>query len=246
MSLFGNLKSDGLEESQDRLGGYKPLETDIYTGVIKAAYAGKSEGGALSMNLIAMINNNEYRETYWLTNKKGENFFLNASDKTKKVPLPGFQVVDDICLIATGKPLSEQATEERTIKLYDYDAKKELPKGVDMLVDLIGQSVSLGILKELHNKNEKQGDEYVATAETREQNVTDKVFHPTEKMTVAEARAGASEAKFWDSWLERNKNQTRDRREIKDGQAGSKKPLGAAPTAGAAAPARKSLFGNKQ
>lgn len=246
MSLFGNLKSDGLEESQDRLGGFKPLETDIYTGVIKAAYAGKSDGGALSVNLIATINNAEYRETFWVTNKKGENFFLNPNDKTKKVPLPGFTVADDICLIASGKPLAEQNTEERTIKLYDFEAKKELPKGVDMLVDLIGQTISLGILKELHNKNEKQGDEYVAIAETREVNVTDKVFHPTEKMTVAEARSGATEAKFWDSWAERNKGQVRDRREIKDGAAGAKKAPGAAPTAGgtAAAP-RKSLFGNK-
>lgn len=244
MSLFGNLKSEGLEESQDRLGGYKPLETSIYTGTIKAAYAGKSEGGALSVNLIAMIDNAEYRETFWVTNKKGENFFLNPSDKTKKVPLPGFQIVDDICLIASGKPLSEQNTEERTIKLYDFEAKKELPKGVDMLVDLIGQPISLGILKELHNKTEKQGDEYVAIADTREVNVTDKVFHPTEKLTVAEARSGTTEAKFWDSWLERNKDQTRDRREIKDGQGGAKKGAGPAPVAGAAAP-RKSLFGNK-
>lgn len=245
MSLFGNLKSDGLEESQDRLGGYKPLETDIYTGTIKAAYAGKSEGGALSVSLIAVFGSTEYRETYWVTNKKGENFFLNKDDKTKKVPLPGFQIVDDICLIASGKPLAEQSTEERTIKLYDHEAKKELPKGVDMLVDLIGQQISLGILKELHNKNEKQGNEYVATAETREVNTTDKVFHPTERMTVAEARAGASEAKFWDGWVERNKGQVRDRREIKDGQSGAKKGVGPAPVAGATAAPRKSLFGNK-
>lgn len=249
MSLFGNLKSDGLEQTQDRLGGgYQPKETDIYTGKIKALYAGKSAGGAQSVSLIlSLADGSEYRETFWITNKKGENFFLNKDDKTKKVPLPGFTIVDDLCLVTTGKPLSEQDTEEKTIKLYDSEAKKELPKAVPMLVEALGLEVSLGIVKVLENKNEKQGDEYVPTAETREVNATDKVFHTETRMTVVEAREGAEVAKFWDSWLERNKGNTRDKRTIKDGQAGT---AGAPKAAGAsaAAPAaggapRKSLFG---
>ena len=243
-ALFGNLKSDGLEESQDRLGGFRPLETDIYTGKIKALYAGKSDGGAASLTLIADFGGTEFRETYWVTNKKGENFFLNKDDKTKKVPLPGFTIADDLCLIATGAPLSEAAFEERTIKLYDHEAKKELPKGVDMLVAAIGQPISLGILKVLENKNEKVGDEYVPTAETREINVTDKVYHPEQKLTVAEARQGQTEAKFWDSWLERNKGQTRDKRTIKGSAAGGARTTPPKPGEAAAAP-RKSLFGPK-
>lgn len=248
MSLFGNLKSDGLEESQDRLGGYSPLDTDIYTGTIKALYAGKSGGGAMSVNLVVDVGGKEYRETLWVTNKRGENWFPNKQDKTKKVPLPGFTIADDICLIATGKPLSDQVPEERVVKIYNYDSKKEENTGVDMIVDAIGQKISLGILRQLENKNEKQGDEYVATAETKETNVIDKVFHPEEKMTVAEARGGATEAKFWDSWLERNKGQTRDKRTVKEGQAGgARTPAPKAGAAGgdAAAAPRKSLFGNK-
>lgn len=249
MSLFGNLKSDGLEQTQDRLGGgYQPKETDIYTGKIKALYAGKSAGGAQSVSLIlSLADGSEYRETFWITNKKGENFFLNKDDKTKKVPLPGFTIVDDLCLVTTGKPLAEQDTEEKTIKLYDSEAKKELPKAVPMLVEALGLEVSLGIVKVLENKNEKQGDEYVPTAETRELNATDKVFHTETRMTVVEAREGAESAKFWDSWLERNKGNTRDKRTIKDGQAGTAGAPKAA-SASASAPAaggapRKSLFG---
>lgn len=62
MSLFGNLKSDGLEQTQDRLGGgYQPKETDIYTGKIKALYAGKSAGGAQSVSLIlSLADGSEY------------------------------------------------------------------------------------------------------------------------------------------------------------------------------------------
>lgn len=246
--IFGNLTNDGLEESQDRLGGFSPLETDVYTGVIKALYAGESSGGAMSVSLIAEMGGKEYRETFYVTNKKKQNFFYNKDDNTKKVPLPGFTIVDDICLITTGKPLAEQESEEKVINIYDYDQKKEMPKAVPMLTGVIGQKISLGIVKQLENKNAKQGDEYVATAETREINVVDKVFHPELKLTVAEARNGvdAADAKFQDAWVERNKGQTRDKRTIKEGAGNTGAPpkSGAAPTAGNAAP-RKSLFGAK-
>lgn len=240
MSLFGKLTNEGLEESQDRLGGFSPLESDIYSGTIKAMYAGQSQGGATSVSIIVDMDGKEYRETFYVTNKKGENFFI--SSEKKKVPLPGFTVVDDICLIATGKPLAEQETEEKVINLYDYDAKREMPKSVPMLTGALGQKIALGILKQLENKNVKQGDEYVPSAETREVNVVDKVFHPEVKLTVAEARNGQDEAKFWDAWSERNKGQTRDKRTVKEGAGGN---AGAPPKPGATASApaaRKSLF----
>lgn len=245
--MFKNLSTEGLEEAQDRLGGFRPLATDIYTGIIKAFYVTTSAGGAMGINLLADMGGREYRETFWVTNKKGENFFKNKDDPTKKVPLPGFTVADDICLITTGKPLSDMDAEDKMINLWDNEAKKELPKSVKMITEVIGQKISLGIVCQLVNKNEKVGDEYVPTAETREENFTDKVFHPEQKLTVAEARAGQEEAKFHASWLERNKDQTRDKRTIKDGEAGAKGAPRAAPTAAGASAAapRKSLFGNK-
>ena len=242
MSHFGNLTTEGLEESQDRLGGFAPLDSDIYTGKIKAAYAGKSQQGATSVSLIVDTQGREYRETLYVTNKKGENFFINKDDNTKKVPLPGFTIIDDICLIATGKPLAEQETEDKVINIYDYEQKKEMPKSVPMLVELVGKEISLGILKQLENKNAKGSDgEYHPTAESRETNAIDKVFHPEMKLTVAEARNGQSDPKFHGAWTERNKGQVRDKRSIKEG-GGTE----GAPKAGAAPQAqRKSLFGQK-
>jgi hypothetical protein len=248
MSLFGKLTSEGLEKSQDRLGGFSPLDSGVYIAKIKALYAGQSAGGAMSITLLAELQNGkEYRETVYVTNKEGKNFFLNKDDRTKKVPLPGFTVADDLCLIATGKPLAEQDTEEKVINVYDYETKKELPKSVPMIVEAIGQEVSLGIIKQVVNKNVKQGTEYVATAETREENFIDKVFHPTLRLSVAEARNGQDEPKFQEAWVARNKDQVRDKRTIKDGEAGAASngrppKAGAAPVAGVQT-ARKSLFG---
>lgn len=242
-ALFGSLTTDGLEEVTDRLGGFSPLASDIYTGTIKAAYAGASAGGAQNITLIVDMGGREYRETVYITNRKGENFWVN--DNKKKVPLPGFTTINNICLCASGKPLAEQATDDKVFNVYDPEARKELPKSVPMLTDLVGQEITLAVQKVLENKNEKQGNEYVPIADTRELNQIDAVFNTETRMTVAEALAGAEEPVFHDAWLEKNKGQVRDKRTIKDGEGGpvrSGRPGGAAPQAGAKAPA-KSLFG---
>jgi hypothetical protein len=194
MSRFGNLNTDGLEESEDRLGGFSVFESDIYTGVIKVAYAGQSAEGAQNVTLILDFGGREYRETVYVTNKKGENWFVPKDKdgkeikdadgkKPKRMPLPGFTTIDDICLIASDKPLAEQTDEEKMVKIYDYDLKKEVPKSVPVLTDLTGQKVSLAISKVIRNKAKKGSDgKYNDIAETREENAIEKAFDPTSKM----------------------------------------------------------------
>lgn len=250
MGLFGKLKTDGLAESEDRLGGYSPLKSDIYTGKVKMAYTGKAQSGAMFITLeLEFPGNKSHRETIYITNRNGENFFIHKDDKKTKVPLPGFTTIDDICLVTLEKPLAEMDTEEKSVKIYDPDAKKELPKSVPVLTELLGQEVSVAILQTLENKSEKNNaGEYVPVAAERTVNTIEKVFHTGTRMTVAEARQGLDAPAFWDAWLERNKDAVRDRRTIKDGTGGqggqSGRPM-ARPVAGAPAAAapRTSLFG---
>ena len=243
MSLFANLSTNGLEESTDRLGGFQPLDSDIYTGKIKLAYAIISSGGAKGVALTIQFGDKEFRTTQYITNKKGENFFLNKQDNSKKVPLPGFTIVDDLCLCATGKPLCEQDAEDKMVSIYDADLKKEVPKSVPVLTELLNQEVSLAILRTLVNKNAKDSaGEYQPTAQTREENEVVKVFNSEARLTVAEARAGETTPKFWDAWLERNKGKTQDK--TKDVVAGAAGKPAVMPQAGSQ-PARTSLFGKK-
>jgi hypothetical protein len=223
-NIFGNLTTEGLEDTQDRLGGFRVLDTDAYTGTIKAAYAGKSPNSkAQSISVILDTEKGEYRETFWITNRNNENFFRNKQDNTKKVPLPGFVIAEDLCLVTTNKPLSEQTTEDKVMNIYDPELKKEVPKSVPMLVELLGKKVTFGILKELKNRQVKNAStgEYEDTAESREENTTDKVFHHPSNLTVVEARQGTTAATFYTAWLEKNKGNTRDRRSIKDGAGGN-------------------------
>jgi hypothetical protein len=241
-NLFKNMKTEGLEESQDRLGGFQAVESGIYVATIKNLFAGESKHGAMSLTLIASLENgSEYRETLYITNRQKENFFINKGTN-KKSPLPGFTIANDLCLIATGKELYELQTEEKVVKVWDPDTKSEVPKSVPVITEVLNQKVALGILKQLENKSEKQGDEYVPTAETRETNLIDKVFHPEHRITVAEARGGKTDPQFWDAWLKRNEGQTRDKRTVKEGQAATGAPPKAGGKGASAAP-RKSLFG---
>ena len=248
MSIFKNLTHAGLEETQDRTGGgFGAVEAGLYTGTIKLAYAGKSSGGAHNITLVvALENGREYTETIYITNKAGDNFYVKGD---KKFPLPGFTTMDDICLVTSGKGLAEQDTEEKVVKIYDFDAGAELPKSVQALTDIMGQQVTLGILKTLTTKMQKDGNGAytIPTDETREENSTDKVFHSASMMTTVEARQGKTVGEFHTVWDEKNTGKTRDKTyKGNPGQAGSTVKAGMPPMAGAAQSAKKpSLFGPK-
>jgi hypothetical protein len=247
MTLFSGLTTDGLEETQDRLGGFQVLASGAYTGKIKAAYAGKSSNSA-SQNITVILEHagGEYRETFWITNKNGENFFRNKQDNTKKIPLPGFAHIDDLCLMTTDKPLSGQVVEDKVMNVYDSEARKELPKSVPMLVELLGKEVTFGILKQIVFKQVKNAaGVYEDTTETREENVTDKIFHYPSNLTIPEAKAGSTVSSFYGAWVEKNKDVTRDRT-TKGASAQGGKPgrPGSPPQAtGGTAAKTTSLFG---
>lgn len=247
-NMFGDLATEGMEEAQDRIGGgFKIFNAGAYTGKIKLAYAGKSSSSdSRSVTIVLDTPTGVYTETFWVTNKKGEAFYVKDN---KKYPLPGFTVIDDLCLVTTNKPLEEQPGEEKVINLYDYDQKKEIPTGVPMLVELLGKEVTFGIQKHLKNKQAKnaQSGIYEDTDESREENVTDKIFHYPSNLTVLEAKKGIQKAVFYGAWVEKNTDQVQDRRTIKDGAATPQsgrtgRPNGAPPKADGAK-TTNSLFG---
>lgn len=210
-SLFSNFSSsENLEQVKDSLGGYQPLDSGAYEAVVKTVYITHSNKGAMAANLVLDIEGREYKEQLWITNSNGENFYKSKSGG--KVGLPGFTVLNDLCLCAVGKELKEMEPEERVFKLYDYDTKQEMPKEVPTIVDLQDTEIIVGIVKQVVDKTTKNDSGvYVPTGETREENVIDKIFHAASHKTVAEAKAGAKEASFYDKWVAKNTGMTRNR-----------------------------------
>ncbi len=253
--MFNSLKNDDLVESVDRLGGFHPFKSDVYIGPIKMAFVEKAASGAMGVALVIELDGREYEQTIYVTDKAGKNYFVDKNDKTKKQALPGFNVIDDLCLVATGEPLSAQDEhlEEKLVKVYDKDTKGRVPKSRPVITSLIGKTVAVAIFEILENKNQKEGDKYVPTAETRTVNEIEKVFDVESRLSVAEARHQRP-AEFWDAWVKQNKDRVIDKRTIKDGMggqggslgrppAGNGNTQGAAPASGGAP--KRSLFGAK-
>lgn len=243
MGLFSNVKTDNsVEETQDRLGGFSLPDSDAYDSTIKMAYASKSEGGAQAVNFEFDLGNGmTHRETLWVTNKQGQNYY---EKNDKKFLLPGFIAANDIFLAALEKGLLDDSlvSEDKVVKIYDYDARTELPKTVPVFTEILGKPVTLGLVKQLVDKNVKDAaGNYVPSGETREEVIIDKVFHTGTKLTMNEARNNQA-PDFYPQWVEKNKGTVRNRAK------GASQQGGAAPVAGgASAPAggaRKSLFGN--
>lgn len=217
MSLLGGLnKDDSIERSADSVG-FSALESDVYEGTIKQAYGTEADSGAKAIALEIDLNGHTYKETIYFTSgkEKGQKPYYETK-QGKKVFLPGYQTLDDLCAVTTEQYLASQETEEKKVKVYNKDAKKELPTDVEVLVDLIGKKVKLGIVQTTENK----WSNGVQTSETTQKNSIDKVFNE-DGFTLNELLAEADEAEFINTWLTKNKGVTKDKSKAVASSSGS-------------------------
>lgn len=209
-------QSNDIKGNEDRLGGFRIHESDIYPAEIVLAYFGESKGGARMMNYeVKLPDGSKFSWVEYVTSgrDKGQK---NYSEKDgEKSYLPGYIRANAIANMCAGKDLDKLSFEDKTLKLYNYDAKAEVPTPAKVAVELIGKTVYLGIHKVLTNKSVKgmkDGKEaWLRTAETKEENIVDKVFHYPKKLTLSEAVEKAEEPKFFDQWLERHKGKVINR-----------------------------------
>lgn len=239
-NMFANATNDlaGAEKEKDVLGGRrKLLPTDAYNAKIDVVYITQSTGGAKAFNFVFKIGDQYHRETVYVTKKTGEVFYVKDG---KKHPLPGYSQVNALTKLAIGKEIPALAFEKKILKIYDFEAKKEVPKELEVAVELIGADITIGIEQILENKQVKdQVGAYVATAETREKNEWTRTFHPVSGQTVAEYDA-QKPAEFKQLWLNEFKGKVRD---FTDKNLKPATPaVGSTATTGGAAPAKTSLF----
>ena len=237
--MFKELNTDGMEETQDRLGGFNLLESGGYDGVIKLVYVTNSSKSQ-SKCVVTEVDYGGHvmTERTWVTSGKGDPYYERDG---KKIPLPGYDLINSMCLVATGLGLADQDFEDKTIKVWDKEAGKEIDKSMPVITSLLGEPVTAGVLKQIVNKQVQQGDKWVDTNDQREENVTDKYFHSETKRTVAEIKnkLDLEEADlFYTKWTEKNTGQTRNRfKEVKGAPA-----AGSSGTGSPGAAKSKSLF----
>jgi len=249
--MFANLTqpTEKVKEVKDVVGGgnFGPLETGIYPAKVTMAYTGKSSGGAATVTIHLKTPKRELRETVYVSSGDAKGNAITFKNKDGELEyLPGYALIESLCNLTVGKYLQEVDTEAKVIKLWDRDAKKELPTEQQVAVELLDQEVYVAVEKQIVDKNVKSTDAagkviYVPSGETREVNEIVKFFRASDKMTMTELKAGKEKAEFYNTWVEQNAGKTRDKSTKQaNGTVGAPVPIAAAPAAGTARP---SLFG---
>jgi len=250
MSILKTLAvSSDMETEVDRSTSSLPrvFESGVYDVVIDTAYIDSSASGAISANFVFKAQDGRtLNQTIYITSGEAKGRLPYYIRDGKKIPLPGFSTANSIALLTVGEEINTLETETKVLSLYDYDAKKNTPQQKEVIMDLLGQEVTLGVLRVIEDKRVKDSSgNYVPSGETRIINEIDKVFRTSDKMTTSEIRKGKTEPEYFGSWSEANTGKTRDKSEGKKGETRS----GSAPAAASSdAPAKeasttKKLFG---
>ena len=231
MSLLSQLSTDSnIADEKDSVGGGSRVrESGLYPMTVALAYLTKSKGESLALNLVLKDSAGEVKQQQWMTSGKEKgckNFYEKDGEKFY---LPGFLQANALALLTLGKEISQLDTEPKVVNLYNFDAKAEVPTKVDMIMDLVGTEILVGLIKQTVDKNVKDATgNYVPSGETRDENEVDKMFRMKDRMTTAEIRAQAEEAVFHETWSTKWAGQTKDKSTKGAGTAGAPKPAAAA------------------
>ena len=179
----------GIDDDYIRSGG--AVETDIYEGTIKAMFnRGSTKSKAMSIIVILDVAGREVMSQTWVTNGDGGITYKDKKNGDKLKNLPGFNQMNTLALLVTGKALGELSMEERTLKLWDATARAEVNQVVDCYVDLHGEKVQVAIQKQIVDKEKlvegSNPPRYEPTGETREINEVVKYFPAEKLVTISE------------------------------------------------------------
>lgn len=214
MSKLKNLTNDEqIQDEEDRLGGAALLDSGIYDAKVSMAYVTESTGGAMCLNTVFSIDGRDLRQRFYMTSgrAKGQKSYYETQQGEKK-HLPGYNMANSLALLTLGKEISELDTETKMIKLYNFEAKAEVPTEVEVVTDLLDQEITLGVIRQTVDKVQKADDgSFQPTGDTREENEIDKFFRYKDKLTTAEIRGGVTEPGFYDSWKSKWTGQTRNK-----------------------------------
>lgn len=220
------------------------VATNAYKGKVKMMYLDSATSGALFCNIELDLTvdgaKRTHKETIYISNKEGE---VEYTDKKTgdKVPMPGFVMVDTLCKLATGKGIGQLSPEVKQLKVYNPATKQEENMNKEVYTDVIGQDIAVGLFEQTVDKKTKADDgSYVATGETRDENVINKFFND-KGQTINEQTAGA-EAGFINTWLENYKGKKFNKAKGATASGAAGAQAGKPATAGANGASGSSLF----
>lgn len=216
VTMFANINSSNIESADDQdslRGGFNVLPSGLYEGLLESAYMDQTPSGAAYMSLNLKVKPKdgsgevadlEYRS--FMTNRQGEVFYTRK-DSGKKVFLPGFQLVDELCNLYLGRPVSALDASNfvaKTAMQFDPTTKTQVPTEVSYVTSLSNLPVNLAILHKKDFKFTAEGK----SEDTREFNEVVKFF-AADWRTLQELKKDAP-SEYAIQWENNNKGKVRD------------------------------------
>lgn len=214
MSIFGNMDLN-VDRGTVSEGFTKTiLSTGAYAAtVITATVINSAKSAAKGVRVTFDIEGVFITETYWFSNKEGKSTYTNKEGKA--VLLSGARFLDDLSLVATGKRLNEQTTDERYVDAYENG--KKVPKMATVLTSLLGTEVIALVRKIRRNAREQVNGEWVDTNNETFVNEVFSTVSKTSKKSGAEILTN-EEPTFFGKWVANNpETKVVDQYEVKAG-----------------------------
>jgi len=205
MSINDLMLGDDVEDDGDFLGGGGGYvwESGLYPVIVDLAYLSTSKDGATGLNLVLKDENDkELKTTLWIKSKDTKGNLPYYIKNGKKHALPGMNMANAIAGITmNNKLIGELDRTEKTVALWDYDAKAEVNTKVEVFMDLLDQRIDVGIIRRIENKRELKNGDWVDTNDEKDSNELAAVFSPDTGLSITELKAKETEPVFKEKWL---------------------------------------------
>lgn len=190
------------------------LASALYNMVCDVCYLDVSKGGAKFASLkFVGPGGVKFDITEYITGGTAKKCLTTFVDKRTGETrfLPGFEVVNNICMLTVGKQISQMNLEEKVLDVYDFDKRENVKMKKMVMMELKNQPIILGINETTVWKQVKnQAGVYVNTDETKVENSIDKVFRAADGFSRTEADAGVG-SDYISKWKEQNAGILHDR-----------------------------------
>jgi len=201
---------DDIQESEERVGGFSLLASNIHKLRITQAYMILSKNGAKGVVIDAETpEGHKHSQTFYITNKSGQPYYVKDG---KKNMLPSMVTINNLAKLLGFKNFGEvyNARVKKAGTIFDWESRKEITKEVEMLTKFCGKIVAAAIVHRKENKNKLVGKEYKPTNEAREFNEI-LVFLDKKTNRTATELAENADAKYAADFLSKYENQVDDR-----------------------------------
>jgi len=185
--------------------------TALYEGLIKAAYLIPSPWNDNEMDLamhIELPSGYEHKIQKAVLRDKSPQV-TNAKTGKKELMWSYQQVSHIVGAALNGKTLADafDSCQTKKVEIYDFDSRKDVLTDVQMVADLVGKKLLIGLQRKIANKNQKNSDGTWTPLPERKQTLEFGIAGSIDdRRTFVEIQAGIApeEAKEVDLWEKAN------------------------------------------